>query len=107
MPDLFKAARCGHEEVVERLLSEGADPSYTDAAHGNWTALMFAAGAGHLKIVKRLLSDTRVVASACDVDGRDAVSIATQFNHASVVELLQQHIAENALLSTGTGISTI
>jgi ankyrin repeat protein len=52
---LFYAAAHGHAQVVELLLSAGADPS-TPMSKSKWTAIFVAAGNGHIATVQLLLA---------------------------------------------------
>ncbi|OTA53808.1 ankyrin [Hypoxylon sp. EC38] len=51
---LIKAARHGHEDVVDLLLEHGVDPNYNKSSQEG-SALVAAAGGGSLAIVRKLL----------------------------------------------------
>ena len=79
---IIEASNYGYLQIVELLLTHGADPSntYNDA-------LRWASRKGHLAVVERLLQDRRV-------DPRDvnnyAIRKASEYGHLAVVERLLQ-----------------
>ena len=48
------ATECGHEPVVQTLISEGANVNIQDSY--GWTALMLASQNGHFQIAELLLN---------------------------------------------------
>ena len=80
------AASKGHVEVVQLLLSAGADKD--KAANDGWTPLIEAANEGHVETVRLLLAagaNKNMVTS----DGNTALSRATSEGHQEIVQLLQ------------------
>ena len=55
MTALMEAVKNGHQELVEFLISRGANMDLQDDYDG-WTALIFAASGGHLGVCKLLVS---------------------------------------------------
>ena len=91
--DLFAAAVQGNVEVVQALLSQGADFNKSDG-HGR-TALFLAAGQGNLEVVQALLSHGADV-NKSDIHGRTALFSAAIRGNVEVVQ---------ALLSRGADVN--
>ncbi|KAI1721351.1 KAP family p-loop domain-containing protein [Ditylenchus destructor] len=81
---LIVAARCGHANVVEHLLTE-IDVEETD--HDGWTALLDAAHHGYPKVAKLLL-DAGAGVDQPDLMGWTPLMWACYKNHPEVVEVL-------------------
>lgn len=82
---LMIAAAEGHKDVVQYLLSKGANPNLRNQ-YGR-TALMFPVNYGYLEIAK-LLIDKGADPNAVDENGRGMVIVATEKNHPGVLKLL-------------------
>ena len=82
---LMAAAGAGDVELMDRLLSAGADPDARN--HLNGTVLMFAAGSGSLAAVERLL-DRGIAVDTQASNGWTALMMATAKNHGEVVKQL-------------------
>ena len=83
MTPLMLAARGGYLDVVDLLLSSGADTSREDKGSGRELPLTYAAAGGHLAIVNLLLS------SGADIEaGEPPLSLASENGHEDVVRLL-------------------
>ncbi|KAK4172309.1 hypothetical protein QBC36DRAFT_294484 [Triangularia setosa] len=93
---LQAASRGGHLQVVDRLLSAGADVNAAAADEYGRTALQAASQGGHLQVVDRLLSAGADVNAAAGFDGRTALQAASQGGHLQVVD---------RLLSTGADVN--
>ena len=90
-PALVVAAKKGHMEVVDELLSVEADPNVKDSAGS--TALIYSAIYGHEKLVKRLISaqaDLNIQNEYNDT----ALAEAAFNDHLSVVKLLVEAKAD-------------
>ena len=85
---LFAAARQGNYEVVQALLSCGADVNVTDIR--GQTALLTAVGEGNLEMVQYLLS-RGASGNVADGSGRTALFIAAQQGNYEVVQALLSH----------------
>lgn len=84
---LHRAAEAGHEDIVELLLSAGADTD-PGKADGMPTPLHFAAGSGHAGIVRRLLA-SGADAGAVELGyGATARDWAEHGEHDEIVALL-------------------
>jgi ankyrin repeat protein len=81
------AAENGHEAVVRRLFSYGGDIEATDR-ESLQTPLMFAAENGHEGTV-RLLLELGALLDAKDLEGRTALSWATDGGHDDVTHVLR------------------
>ncbi|KFY28869.1 hypothetical protein V493_02720 [Pseudogymnoascus sp. VKM F-4281 (FW-2241)] len=78
----------GHEAVVRLLLAtDGVDPSSKDLRLGA-TPLYFAAEKGHETVVRLLLAQKGVDPESEDFYGQSAKSLAVQYGHWPIVELL-------------------
>ncbi|MGA2775841.1 MAG: ankyrin repeat domain-containing protein, partial [Candidatus Omnitrophota bacterium] len=94
---LIFAATNGNKEIVELLLSKGADVNAK--ANNGETALMSTAETNKKEIVKLLLSKGADVNIKSDI-GETALSKAELRNHSDIVELLRQAGAINEPPST-------
>ncbi|XP_048251562.1 protein HOS4-like isoform X2 [Haliotis rufescens] len=83
---VMRAAYMGHRDVVELLVSEGADVSLVDGDGSN--TLHFACVGGHLETVKFVLSLHVVDIDARDNYGRTAADEARLGGHTRVLDLL-------------------
>ncbi|KAH6845648.1 hypothetical protein B0I37DRAFT_356096 [Chaetomium sp. MPI-CAGE-AT-0009] len=79
------AAENGHAEMVELLLSEGADVAVADK--DGWTPLIAASSKGHLDVVRLLLHKGAEV-DLKDKTARAAISYAAEGGHRTIVQLL-------------------
>jgi len=88
---LYLACREDHPEVVELLMSRGADPTITTNVY-RWTPFMIAAICGHVAVVRHLLRirALRAVGStdARSTRGETALWKAACEGHVEVVKLL-------------------
>ena len=82
---LHLAAAHDREEMVELLLSKGANVSAR--SDGGWTPLFVACEKGHVRIVRMLLNAGADV-NAKLLNGMTALHLAAQFGHSSVVKCL-------------------
>ncbi len=82
---LMHAARSGHTEIADILLSHGATINLP--ANGGWTPLMSAVLAGHKTMVELLISRGAEIDRGKQ-DGWTALMIACQIGHAKIVDLL-------------------
>jgi hypothetical protein len=85
------AAENGHAEMVELLLSEGADVAVADK--DGWTPLIAASSKGHLDAV-RLLLDKGAEVNFEDKTARTAISYAAEGEHRTIVQLLLKNGAD-------------
>ena len=79
----------GHVEVVEGLLSFGAEPDIKDKLYG-YTPLMLAARQGHAGVMKILLKHSCNV-NEMDIHGENALFDSVRNGHTVCVELLLNH----------------
>nr|XP_027237692.1 ankyrin repeat domain-containing protein 1-like isoform X2 [Penaeus vannamei] len=84
---LHVAAENGLREVVETLLSGGADPNARNEIE--WTALHFAARNGHLSVVQ-FLAENGGDLNARDCNEWTALHFAARNGHLSVVQFLAE-----------------
>lgn len=91
----------GHENIIRRLLSAGADVNAPAARHADGhTALQAAARAAHGAVVERLLRAGADVNApgATSGNGRTALQAAARGGHSAVVErLLQAGVHDTAM----------
>ncbi|KAF6805667.1 ankyrin repeat-containing protein, partial [Colletotrichum plurivorum] len=86
---LQAASGGGHIEVVERLLSAGANVNADPAESDGRTALQAASEGGHIEVVERLLSaGANVNADPAERHGRTALQASSEGGHVQVVERL-------------------
>ena len=87
---LIFAAEQGHEDILNLLLENGADPHRSDFKKR--TPLMNAAYKGKMNIIKRLLQiDTvKEQIDAPDINGNTALIFAARRGHDEILDLLQQ-----------------
>jgi hypothetical protein len=83
------AVERGHSDIVEILLSSGADVSLTDARHGR-SVLHLAALYGHLPVVRHLLS-YGASGETKDNHGRTPYYYSAKHGHRAVSETLLAH----------------
>lgn len=83
---LHKAAECGDSTMVSALLESGAAINLKTRI-ANETALILAAGRGRVDVVK-VLVNAGADMSIKNAKGETAYTIATQRNHADVLQLL-------------------
>ncbi|KAH9231410.1 hypothetical protein K456DRAFT_1739761 [Colletotrichum gloeosporioides 23] len=84
---LQAASEGGHIEVVDRLLSAGAN---VNTYSNRRTALQAASGGGHIEVVERLLSaGANVNADPAKHFGRTALQAASEGGHIEVVDRLR------------------
>ncbi|MCJ1348387.1 hypothetical protein MMC31_006619 [Peltigera leucophlebia] len=83
------AAKEGHMELVNKLITAKVDINAEAYHHSGRTALQAAAQEGHFKVVGKLLrAKADVDAKACDFSGRTALLAAAKKGHLKVVERL-------------------
>lgn len=86
---LFYAAKRGHAEVVDLLLTHGADPNAKNQKNDcNLGPLHYAADSGHLRIVKMLLAHG-ADPNAKNTEYGTALSYAMEKGHLELAELLR------------------
>lgn len=92
---LSGASNGGHEEMVEFLISKGADLNRKNGISGE-SALMSAAEMGQLGTVKVLLS-SGVDPCATDKEGHTADGLARKYHHTDIADYLAPrfHCKEN------------
>lgn len=95
---LMNAADAGDTELVELLLTAGADISLQDA--NGQTALHLAAASGHVDIVRLLLRAGADV-NAQDPSGWTPINQAATVGHAEVVQVLLQAGADTEIPNNG------
>ncbi|XP_046346827.2 cytadherence high molecular weight protein 2-like isoform X1 [Haliotis rufescens] len=83
---VMEAAYRGHRDVVELLVSEGADVSLVD--RDGYNTLHYASYGGHLETVKFVLSLHVVDIDARDNYGQTAADLARSGGHTRVLDLL-------------------
>ena len=102
---LLEAAKAGEEDIVNTLLSEGADPNYKDEERGN-TAGHYAAREGHNGVLKILLE------KGLDKDIRGdskftPLIIAAAKGHPSTVKMLGSIGADLNLRAGDKGLTAL
>ena len=104
---LILAAGKGHTEVIEMLLKGGADIVNEQTTTSKYTALMIAARSGYESIVTMLLANGADIYKI-DVNRRDALSYACEFDQRVIAKLLclhgapLQHYMEQHVLDIGS-----
>lgn len=88
---LFWAAFRGHDRIVDRLLTAGAEVNHV--TDGGWTPLTVAAQEGHQTVVHCLLSKGANVHHMAK-HGSTALTLATRNGHEAVVRVLLDRGAE-------------
>ena len=84
---LLWAAECGHEDVVELLLTQ--QDINPDLADTNWTPLLLAAKRGHGGVAKMLLERENVDPNRADtLYGRTPLSWAAEYGDQGTVKML-------------------
>ncbi|XP_048247996.1 ankyrin repeat domain-containing protein 50-like isoform X1 [Haliotis rufescens] len=89
---VMRAALRRHRDVVELLVSKGADVSLVDEDGDN--TLHLACYRGHLETVKFVLSLNMVDIDARNNSGRTAADVARRMGHTPVLDLLVSHGAQ-------------
>ena len=89
---LHYAAVEGNKEVVELLITKGADVNAKDDQSGE-TPLHFAAFSGHKEIVELLIAKGADV-NAKDDDGKTPLDSAIRRKHSEIADLLRKHGAK-------------
>lgn len=84
---LTQAARLGHAEIVQMLISAGADVNAPDG--DNMSPLMHAAQKGHITIVELLLKSGAEV-NEFNKWGESPLVLAQQGKHSAIVSLLKR-----------------
>ncbi|XP_075579711.1 KN motif and ankyrin repeat domain-containing protein 3 isoform X2 [Pelecanus crispus] len=87
---LMLAVSHGRQEMVEALLTCGADVNLQDEEGS--TALMCACEHGRVETVKLLLAQPTCNISIVDSDGNNAVAIALEAGHSNIAVLLYAHL---------------
>ncbi|NXG11223.1 KANK3 protein, partial [Sakesphorus luctuosus] len=87
---LMLAVSHGRQEMVEALLTCGADVNLQDEEGS--TALMCACEHGRVETVKLLLAQPTCNVSIVDSDGNNAVAIALEAGHSDIAGLLYAHL---------------
>jgi len=91
---LHLAARAGHGEIIENLLTRRAEPRA--ATSGGWEPMHLSAGTGHVATTKLLLGKRGELA-AVTRDGWTALHVASRHGHSLVVSELLAMRSEVAL----------
>ncbi|XP_041378777.1 kinase D-interacting substrate of 220 kDa-like [Gigantopelta aegis] len=94
---LILASKGGHEQVVQTLVSAGANPNIQDKTERDeWTALMLASQNGHTQVVETTTQENADV-NAQNEEGETALMIASNDGYTEVVKLL---LKDNADVNT-------
>ena len=83
--ELLLAANKGNATMVKMLLIAGANPN---AAHKEWTPLMYAAYNGHRDCVRILCKSSAINVNKANNSGWTPLMMAAAGNHADCVQLL-------------------
>ncbi|XP_071115609.1 ankyrin repeat domain-containing protein 50-like [Haliotis cracherodii] len=94
---IMLAAVNGHKDVVELLVSEGADTSLLSKKR--YSLLHCACRGGHVEVVKYVLSQDMVGINSRGWKERTPIMLAAVNGHKDVVELLVSEGADTSLLS--------
>ncbi|KAK3366724.1 hypothetical protein B0T24DRAFT_367243 [Lasiosphaeria ovina] len=105
---IYWAADRGYAEIVELLLTKGADLDVVN--RDGWTPLIAASDKGHIDVV-RLLVEKGIDVNAKDKGARTALWYAREARHNAVVQLLHRSGAtisnDNVVLTSGSADTTI
>lgn len=82
---VMEAAEEGHNEIVQYLLSKGADPNIVNKA--KWTALMYAADQEYAEVAASLIAGKADV-NIKNIGGNNALLYAVAKKNAAIVEQL-------------------
>ncbi|XP_048257810.1 serine/threonine-protein phosphatase 6 regulatory ankyrin repeat subunit A-like [Haliotis rufescens] len=93
---MMRAAEEGYKEVVELLVSKGADASLVDKRGNN--LLHLACQRGQMELVKYIVSQDMVDINRRGLKKRSPVMIAAESGHKEVVELLVNKGADASLM---------
>lgn len=104
-PILTLAAQEGQLEIVELLVSKGANVNKT--VEGGSTALIQAAGSGHFDIVKCLCENGASIELTRECDGATALAAAAQDGHVHIVEYLVEEHHANIFAATSYGLTVL
>jgi hypothetical protein len=88
---LFNACSNGHLDIVNYLLSKGANPNERDITQNNDTCLIQACYGGYLQIVKILIKNGADI-NLEDDHGRNALSKAYWSDNQELISYLEQEI---------------
>ncbi|XP_067661991.1 ankyrin-3-like [Haliotis asinina] len=97
---VMTAAECGHEDVVELLVENGADLSLACSTSNN--ILHLACSKGYVEVLKYVLSQNTVDINSRGRSKKTPAMIAAECGHEKVVELLMEKGA-NLSLTCDTG----
>jgi hypothetical protein len=98
-PPLVEACKGGHDEIVDLLLQNGADPNYGAKNMRPHTALPMAASSGSFTIVCKLLNHGALIDELNDnPENLPAIWYAIAIEHTKMVQLL---LARGANLNAG------
>ncbi|MDC0065918.1 ankyrin repeat domain-containing protein, partial [Verrucomicrobia bacterium] len=88
-PPLHIAALVGSNEIVELLITKGADVNAKEEEEG-WTPLFVAVGDGYKKIIELLIANGADVNAKDDV-GDTPLDMAIGLEQPETVDLLRKH----------------
>jgi len=91
---LMIATYQGHVEVVQTLLSLGADPNQCNRQEGGITSLMVAAQHNQLAVARKLVATRKCDVNATTRSGATALMFAAQAGHAEFASFLLSHGAD-------------
>ena len=89
---LLKASFCGHIDIVNALLSAGANKD--QANERGWTPLNTAAYKGHIECVKSLLA-AGANKDQANIHGHTPLDTAAEKGHTEIVAVLEAAAAES------------
>lgn len=101
---LMKAVHAGNADLVQILLSNGADPTRCDDTNGS-TALMLAAATGRADCAALLLQSGHVSPIEQDAEGRSPLQYAARRAHPEVLRLLLAACASASSSSPSSAVS--